>query len=254
MLSPRITSILTVLLFLFLSTTSSAPGDDLGRLFKWSALIFTKFENVTLNETSYCNGAYIGTRHVITSGKCVSGINKFKVRLGPHYAQYGVDIYVLEFIYEKIINNNGLQKSLSMDRKLALIKLDENPSSPSFSYIEPIILPPQPTPYQLNDTIDTAVEANWILNEDGTIEQQWVDVTLLLCPAANIQKELCSAGQNVGEKNRNLCPKIGNPLVTGARTLIGIGSLETCADNGPQTFIRIDGYLEWIEYFLNSRL
>lgn len=138
MLSQRITSTLTV--FLFLSITS-AFGDEnykSSEMIKWSALIITQFDNVTLNGSSYCNGAYIGTRHVITAGMCVSGITKFRIKLGPNWAQYGVDIYKMEFIHDEIIISSVENRFDSTDKKLSLIRLKEDPRWPSGSYIQPL--------------------------------------------------------------------------------------------------------------------
>lgn len=254
-----LTPIFTVILFL--TTTVRVVRADNRRSssesFYWSALITPKFN--TTGEWN-CSGAYIGQRDVITSGVCVQGYSEFRIALGAYTARFPEsNVTTVQFKYEFIIDSLSGSKHDSSDKRLTILKLENDPTVSFGAYIQPLTLPPEPTINTLNDALNTynnhALLLVWDQSKDGDLSQPTLDVDVLiylscvtLRPEIDVHKEFCAAGQKIDGKYQHLCPRIGfGPLlVTGYNTLIGIG-IDNCVEDKPQTFLRINGYRKWID-------
>lgn len=249
--------LLTVLLFLSIATTAASSSNE---PFHWSALVTPHFDG---NGEWNCSGAYIGKRFVITSGVCVQGFSKFRIRLGAYYADHRESNTTrLEFKYDRVIRTNIASKHDSSDNKVTIFVLDEDPALLLNAYIQPISLPPEPTLVQLNDALDTNSSVLvWVQNASGDLVQRSMNMNVLLfidCvdarPEVNVHVELCAAGDSFDGKYLYLCPHIGfGPLLvsgTNKLMLIGMG-IDNCIEDKPQTFIRINGYWKWINQLLS---
>lgn len=271
MLSVKSVPIFTAILFL--STTRSHGKIATNGQFPWSVYIMANYTIRSYEPEIHewnCTGTIISERLLITSGDCVIGSDKFRIRAGPYYINGTcTTCKTLKFVHDVILHKAA---HVSEDAKLAIIETGFLTFGPYINKVDRFIPPLNPLDGRPIGSSDPEIRSlsatsghlfGYAVNEDNKLELQYYTYfipDLGVCfrifrhqpEEFEFRKKFCA---NDDQNNRNLCSprSFGAGLIGADRTLVGV-AIEECVPGGPQKFARISNYKKWIDQLLLAEI
>lgn len=207
-----------------------------------------------------CNGAIINNRFVATSASCVYNCNSFKIRVGT--IVHG-DLNITEGAPSEYITHPGTKPYYApgfvpgnKEHDLALLETNE-----TIIYTHSVgqVILPKYNESSLAPNVQVVATGfgqphkfnPWWELQFLTLSTMSTTECLHFFPNAAGNTTICATGTDYNRTVRgSLCKEFGAPLVLKRdnRTLIGIYqySREKCNEGGPEAFVKIEYYIQWI--------
>lgn len=253
-------SVLVLTLILFLSTVNGLePVRAEDKQFPFSALIIVNNKNSAdiLDET-YCSGALLSDRFVLTPKFCVDKTDTYQIKLGPVRNGEKTDYTYDHVISTKPFFSTQYVVDRNDDDALALIYLD--PKCDFTHYIQPI-------QYTNVDNVTDWLSVSGYFNHDrlDVLELRYLgmervqdDACKAIYPKIDIEAVMCARGNLIDDKRGNFCrSSAGSVLANDKRVLIGLSVYQNHSiiyNNYPceqsQVFARISLLSSWIQDIL----